>query len=462
MSATLTFAYGSERHSLRQALILSGVVFWLLTALLVSLFSNEYAAALLIGPLALGLITLLCRFPSIVLYLLIGLGPFYDIARSFLFPGAELLGFWQDALVGVLALVAIRNVTVHGRPRIVALDRFVFGFIAAYMVSIAVSSNLLIWFYGFRWFVLSPVMYLALRTYPFTAVQRRRFVLAIAVSLSVSAILGLFAVQYFGWDRLSDLYLGINRVIMRRNDEWRWQATFMSSIIASVAFALLFLTFAALARFARRKLPWVLACGFALYALYLTRSRSGIVVAAAGILSILIAARVKYAKTLLGIAVLASLVLTVHLVQTFDEFDSLRIAQFTRTIYEAATEYPFGTGAGTAGSVSQMAAAFAGLDSDSVDFVVGDSVALTVLRDTGWFGLFCFVGICACSISVAWRARASLVGLLALAVWIGSAVDVMNAVDIYPVRLYLWLLAALAATQISRLSPIAQQPIQVN
>jgi hypothetical protein len=146
----------------------------------------------------------------------------------------------------------------------------------------------------------------------------------------------------------------------------------------------------------------------------------------------------------------AAAVLGVQVVQTFDEWDALRLQQFTRTITESVTMYPFGTGAGTAGAVSMAAASFAGQNGSTVDTVVGDSVVLTVLRDTGWLGAVCYLGACLSVIAMTWRARTSLLGLVALGFWAGSFVNLMNATDVYPTRLYLWLLAAMAGAHATK------------
>ena len=79
-----------------------------------------------------------------------------------------------------------------GLPKLILLDKWILGFIASYAFSIVVSAYNLVWFYGFRWFVLYPVMYLTLRTFRFTPQQERRIVAVLATSLVVSAALGLF------------------------------------------------------------------------------------------------------------------------------------------------------------------------------------------------------------------------------------------------------------------------------
>ena len=413
---------------------------------IVLIVCREATIPLLIGTLAVGVVVTFLRHPESVLYVLVGLGPFYDLARSFFFPGVGLLGFWQDVLVVILGVIAVRNVARNGFPQLTTLDKFVVAYVVAYTLSIVASSNLSIWFYGYRWAILYPVMYLVLRTIPCGEIVQRKIVLLVALSITLSGVLGLLAVRYLGWDAISDLYIALGRVLMSRNDEWRWPATFMNAIFASIAFALLFIAFAVLARFEKHRWPWVIGCCFALYCLYLTRSRSGVVIATAGFTSLLVARKAKYYKAVLCLGLIVALAMAAHVVGTLDEFDVLRVEQFSRTISESITHYPFGTGAGTSGAVSFLAASFAGQDPDRVDFVVGDSMAMIVLRDTGWFGFLSYVGICLAAIVVAWRSRTTLVGQLTLAVWIGSAVNLMNATDVYPIRAYLWILLALTST----------------
>ena len=347
--------------------------------------------------------------------------------------------------MAILWIAAIRNISRRGLPKLIWLDWLVLGFIAAYAFSVVVSADSRVWFYGFRWFVLYPSMYLALRGLEFSEKQQTRMMALLAGSLIASAIIGLLAMWYLGWDAAAELYHTLNLEIFSRDDQWRWAATFSNPIIASSAFALLFLLFAGLSNFTKRRGLCLWGCGFAAVCLYLTHSRSGIVIAAVGSLVMLFAAKSRYARPLLAVAVVASMVLAIQIVRSFDEWDDLRLQQFTRTVEEAFTTYPLGTGAGTAGAVSMAAASFAGQDASSVDTVVGDSVILTVLRDTGWVGAFFFVGACISVIALSWRARGTWIGIVALGFWTGSFVNLMNSTDVYPTKFYLWLFAALVA-----------------
>jgi hypothetical protein len=415
--------------------------------------SKEAAQPLLVGSAAVALLIVLVRQPVLVVYVLIAAGPFYDITRGFFFPGVELLGFWQDALVAILGLAAARSVFRHGLPKPILLDGFVVGFVVVYALSVLVSADTRVWFYGFRWFVLYPLMYLALRAVRFTETQQRRMLLLMASSLILSAILGLIGMWYLGWDAAADLYTSMNMYIFTRNDQWRWAATFSNPIIASSAFALFLLVSGGFLYFTKRRLAGLAGCAFGVLCIYLTHSRTGVVVAVCGVLAMLFAVKSRYAKPLLTLALTSSIVLAVQVVRNFDEWDSLRLQQFSRTLSEAVTDYPLGTGAGTAGAVSIAAASFAGQDPNSIDTVVGDSVILTVLRDTGWLGVACYLSVCIAVILMAWRARHTLVGIVSLAFWVGSLVNLMNSTDVYPTKMYLWLLAALAVANSGRVEP---------
>jgi hypothetical protein len=445
MEATFLAEYPEQTH-LGRALIVCGLGCWSLLLGGAWILSREVALILILITVSTAVFAALVKYPAMAVYLLIVAGPFYDILRAWFFPGVELLGFWQDALTIVLWVAAIRKVIRHGLPKPRALDGLAAAFICIYAFSILVSANISVWFYGFRWFVLYPVMYLALRTLEFDVRQQRKMLRFFIASMVVSAVVGLFGMWYLGWDATSELYQVLNFSIFSRNEIWRWAATFSNPIIASIAFAFLFLAFIAMCGFTHSRVLCVAGSAFAAFCVYMTHSRSGIVTAAAGALAILFGFQLRVARVLLVLAMLLSLVAAIDVLNSLDQWDTLRLLQFNRTVTEALTRYPLGTGAGTAGAVSMAAASFAGKDRNGVDFVVGDSVALMVLRDTGWPGLLCYVGITLCVLSVSWQRRSTLVGVLTFGFWLGSAVNLMNATDIYPLRFYLWLLAALTVS----------------
>jgi hypothetical protein len=129
------------------------------------------------------------------------------------------------------------------------------------------------------------------------------------------------------------------------------------------------------------------------------------------------------------------------------EGDNTRMASFKTVLVQSVTKYPLGTGAGTAGAVADTAVGFAGLG--GTDSVVGDSVSLAVLRDTGWPGFCAFVAIFVGFIDTARRAirmstgQARLVAFVALGFLAGSFLNLTNLVDVFPLKLYVWLFGAL-------------------
>jgi hypothetical protein len=448
---------------LSNALAAWGVVGWALVLAMTWALSKQAGASLAVGTVVLGIFALLVSRPVLVVYALICAGPFYELSRAVLFPGIELLGFWQDVLVAILGIVAIRNVLRDGMPRLRLLDGLVLGFIAAYALSIFVSADNRVWFYGFRWVVLYPSMYLALRTFKFNPRQERWMLALLGGSLVVSAIVGLVAMWYLGWDAAVELYEALNVAIFTRNDQWRWAATFTNPIVTSSAFSLLLFLFIGLANFrTKSQRIWLIGAGFAAVCIYLTHSRTGIVISVVGTLAILFAVNSRFARPLLAAALIVSGVLAVQIVRSFDDWDSFRLQQFSRTVSEAITNYPMGTGAGTAGAVSMAAASFAGQDRLSVDTVVGDSVILTVLRDTGWVGVLFYIGACLAVVRLAWRARGTLAGVVALALWCGSFANLMNSTDVYPTKLYLWLFASLAVVHADEVEPPLMQGTRAN
>ena len=128
------------------------------------------------------------------------------------------------------------------------------------------------------------------------------------------------------------------------------------------------------------------------------------------------------------------------------EGDNTRIASFKTVLVQSVTQYPLGTGAGTAGAVADTAVAYAGLG--GTNSVVGDSVSLAVLRDTGWPGFCAFVAIfvgfihaARCAIRMS-TGRTQLVAFVALGFLAGSFLNLTNLVDVFPLKLYVWLFGA--------------------
>jgi hypothetical protein len=138
-----------------------------------------------------------------------------------------------------------------------------------------------------------------------------------------------------------------------------------------------------------------------------------------------------------------------NIVTQKNEMDNYRLKTF-ETVMSDAFVYPFGVGVGTAGAMAIAAMRFGGANI-SVDPVVGDSVLLAVLRDTGWVGLFSLIAICVGFIMTAYRgfcgAASKEERIFVLAYFgfsIGILASMMDDFDVWPVAFYFWLFGALA------------------
>ena len=234
----------------------------------------------------------LLRWPKAALYIMLLIGPLYDLTRAFVFGKAELIGAWQDVLVVTLALAAVMNLVGGRAPRLrfTWLDFAVVFYIGAYLLSALMAPNFRVWFYGFRWSTLYAFMYLALKTYRFTDRELERVVRIIAITLVVSAGIGVTLLYLFGDKGYYMAMKVVGLAVMGREDVYRWPATSASSLVASAAFGLLLIISASYLLLRRVSLSAIAGSLVALYAIGLTLSRSGWVVGVGGVIAIIWAA----------------------------------------------------------------------------------------------------------------------------------------------------------------------------
>jgi hypothetical protein len=131
-----------------------------------------------------------------------------------------------------------------------------------------------------------------------------------------------------------------------------------------------------------------------------------------------------------------------------DALDDFRLRSFARVL-EEALHYPFGVGLGTAAAVGAQGQRFAGASVAAAP-VVGDSVLLQVLRDTGWIGAFAFATVCAGFVSQALKAARrsadaaeKAMSLACAGFAAGLLANAMNATDVWPTKFYFWLFGSL-------------------
>ena len=436
-----------------------------LTSLLVFLVSPEIGKLLILALCAvIGLVAFL-RHTHWALLLMLAIGPFYDFARAVLFPNTALVGAWQDIAVIGFVIAAIGNTR---RPdfkwSFSYLDCAVVVYIAAYAFSALLTSNLAVWFYGFRWSTLYAFFYLALKTFRFTDRGLKRIVSVTAGALVASIMIGYWMIMTLGNQAYFALLGALGFTVFGRAGEFRWPATFGHPLVASTSFALvLIISTAYLLEEKRTGLRWFYS-GIAIMALLAcaaTLSRLGWAVGGVGVMGALWVNRGRFRANkkaallcgfvaVLGIAIVALAEPEMFAIATqMSDFDNLRIQSF-RAVLGDSIRYPLGVGLGTAGAVSSVAREFGG-QLNGVEAITGDSVLLQVLRDTGWIGFFALLAVCIGFIRKALQGfqgssspQIRLLTLTTFAFSLGLLANLMNVADVWPTKFYFWLFGALS------------------
>lgn len=448
----------SYSHCLPRMLVLACGLLAVLI-MLVAPAIGKLLICLLIGT---ALLAGILRYPHSTIVIMLALAPFYDLVRTLFVPDIALVGAWQDIVVIALGTVGVRNVFRKDfQWRLSGLDIAVCVYIGAYACSAFLSPTLGVWFYGFRWCTLYAFLYLVLKTYRFTEGQVRRMLIATTSGLVASVVTGYVLLSSLGERPYAAIWTAMGFSGYFRNGSFRWPATFPSPITASICYALLLIL--GLAHLLDGKYRWlyvgIAAVGMA--ACIATFSRSGWVVGLIGVSATAWAAKKQLRKyriivySLITFTIVGAIGLAMvkpellHIVSVKDSLDGFRLQTFSTVIYDAF-RYPFGVGVGTAGAVAAVAAQFGGLQV-RVDPVVGDSFLLQVLRDTGWVGFVAFFSVCVWLVGTAlrgFRTTSNQVGrILTLASFgfsVGLLVNLMNATDVWPIRLYFWLFGALS------------------
>jgi hypothetical protein len=403
----------------------------------------------------------LLKQPMLGVYLILALAPFYDICRAIFFPESQLLGAWQDVIVFFVFLGAVVRYAKGARPKLRRLDYAVLAFICLYAVSVINSPTLGVWFYGFRWVTVYAFLYLFLKFYTFRESQIKAMILLTIGSITLSGLVGLYGAWTVGIQNYVQGFAEFNIIAFGRANSFRWPATFTNPLVASIAFGLVSVACSAQILTHNKARGWKILLLFSLICVALTLSRSGLVISAVGIAATLwvVGEQKKWRKVILPVmfglivAIIAvpQLISVTRLFSLQDEWDQFRIGTFTTVISEAFTKYPFGTGAGTSGAVAIPASEIGGIGKISEDeTIVGDSLLLQALRDTGWLGFFAYIAICI-GVIVAGKEAAKTASprllpaaLLSLGFCLALFVSLMNLADIFPLKVYYWLLAALA------------------
>jgi hypothetical protein len=340
------------------------------------------------------------------------------------------------------------------------LDCAVCVFILEYALSIVLTPNLAVWLYGFRWYTAYAFLYLALKAYRFTARELSQMLTAAAAGLILSAIIGFALLQILGEERLSLLWENLFKAgSFWREGHFRWQGTLTSPIVGSICFALLLIVGVAHLLQGKSWGVYIPITCVGAYALFLTYSRTGWLIGAVGItVMVLMVGKQFHARktviVVLLLAVVSSIVVVslnpevLNILTQKNEMDDYRLRSF-ETVFTGAVRHPFGVGVGTAGAMAFGAQRFGG-SSAVVDPVVGDSVLLAVLRDTGWIGMFSLIAIAAGFTATAhkvfrnaWSKEMRIFALAYFGFSVGILVSLMDDFDVWPVAFYFWLFGAM-------------------
>lgn len=431
------------------------------TLLFLSLVYPPGVKIVVLASLGIAMLVVLFKHTHGVILCLLFLGPFSDSLITLFLSNVPLIGIWRDLII---IGIVVKGVWLSLRPgfqwRFTWLDYAVCIFILVYAFSIVPSPNLAVWLFGFRWYTVYAFLYLALKAYRFTTRELTQILIATLSGLLLSAAIGFVLLQILGDQALSALWEHLFKAGgFWRGGHFRWQGTFTSPIVASISFA--FVLIASVAHLLERKslaayLPVALVGA---YALYLTFTRTGWAVGVAGVLAVvlLVAKRLHSYKILVTASLVVGLSLVVavslnpevlDIATQRNRMDSYRLETFETVITDAFV-YPFGVGVGTAGAMAIAAMRFGGSNM-SVTPVVGDSVLLAVLRDTGWIGLFSLLAISVGFIMTAYKGFCSAASkeerIFALAYFgftIGILTGLMDDFDVWPVAFYFWLFGAL-------------------
>jgi hypothetical protein len=247
---------------------------------------------------------------------------------------------------------------------------------------------------------------------------------------------------------------------------WRLPGPFGSPLVASASYAILILF--GMALLSINRFNWI---GFFLIiigslAIFITLSRSGVVIGLIGLFAILVMnfQKLKYKIFIAFLGIMLVLQFSYLIPETkpffsyltntnLDSYDTDRIAQFNHILMDAIKEYPFGIGFAGGGAVSLKAYEMFGGDSTYMPeykYLGGDSVLLATLQTSGFLGFFLLIAIYAVFIRIsAWLLAYDLVdsqkiiSLVSLSLLLGTLVSLGNLIDVWPLKLYLWSFGAM-------------------
>ncbi len=429
---------------------------------------------------AMGLLVaaLLVARPFYVLLGLVAFAPFYPVVRRLAEHSIEgsgmILGSWQDVLLGLLVIGAIVRILKNKRKQV--FSGLGPGDIFLGALGLWAGAGLIgdgDWFstlYGFRYTYMFVLLYFAVLLTPLKENQILAIQRVLRITLLASALFGIALVASdllrgtrFAFD--FQMYFGGKADLMRGTGGRliRFGSTFILSHGAAPAYILLAILGLA-AHYYSRDRRGSLVFLIALLAMATTMSRAAM--GAMFVSGLVFLCFLTPHKSLFGVSSLPiTAVLAVVLVGSVVFFKSLTLDYFLKTnsgdsirqnqflmALDASRDYPLGHGTGTAGSSVAIASKYLeGTFTDDTN--VSDSFHLKVLYELGYPGLTFWTCGLLLTIGSLWKrfrstqdARAS--SLLAVAISYLIAISIYsltsNQLEIWPTKIYFWLVPALA------------------
>ena len=400
------------------------------------------------------------RFPKGVLVAVVALAPAYDVIRARFLPDTPYIGLWQEGLVLALALAVLSRPELRELRTWRVVDALVVLYILWGIVAVIQSPSLTGGLYVWRWYSIGPLLYLVLRLFRFDDQDRKLLVLAAALGLGAAAMFALYQAFVWGGAQSATWSKSLGFLPFYRFG-WRLSSSFSSPLVASASFGLLVLIGWSMVAAGKSQLIGLGLIAIGGVATAVTLSRSGFVIAACGIVGLLLARRTRglvlFATLLLPVlaggaliskAVPVSDVYAYTLGATSDV--STRVDTVTRIASDAATRYPLGRGFDDSGAISLAAGQLFGWQDARA--TGGDSVFFAMLRSEGWPGLLLLLAIFAYFIFSAGAAvgrrggYTEVMALLSLGFFLGVTLTLANLVDVWPLKLYLWMFGALCVS----------------
>ena len=317
------------------------------------------------------------------------------------------MGVYQELFLALLLVSKIITNTDGIRFRkLSSIDFLIILYIIWNLFQIIQSPSILGGIYVWRWYSIGPLTFLIFRLYSFKEYE----LVAIISSISIGLVAASFFIfyQYFilGPETAAQISQSLGFTAFYRIG-WRLPGPFGSPLVASASYSILILFGIALLLI--NQFNWI---GFGLIiigglAIFITLSRSGLVIGLVGLIAILIMNfnKIKYKifPVVLGILILMQFSYFIPETKQFlnyatnpnlDYYDTGRLDQFNHIFTDAITKYPFGIGFAGGGAISQQAFELFGGDSTHIpEYLGGDSVFLATLQTSGFIGLFLLLAI---------------------------------------------------------------------